>query len=268
MTNLLKNLPAECEQEVFETILQLSQRGSTEVLIERIISDGQHSPADFWYCQQQDECVLIVQGHADIELERQGIIHLDKGDYLFIPRGVKHRVVMTSAVEKTIWLALHVGPKGFMASATSNVEVHIESISLAHAAYLLANIPELEASASINGDYLEHRIGSQPFIALAAFVNGQAVAVKLGYFIDNDVFYSWLGGVYANFRGQGLAKKLLLEQELRVMELGAKKITVKSMNRYIAMLQLLLSNGYCISGYEDNGDVNNNKILFTKTLCK
>lgn len=47
---------------------------------------------------------------------------------------------------------------------------------------------------------------------------------------------------------------------------GYQSISVKSMNQYPAMLQMLISNGYQISGYENNDDLALNKICFVKPL--
>ena len=50
MTNLFSNLPADLTEEVIETLLK---NGS--VRIERIVSHGHASPAEFWYDQPDDE---------------------------------------------------------------------------------------------------------------------------------------------------------------------------------------------------------------------
>lgn len=38
------------------------------------------------------------------------------------------------------------------------------------------------------------------------------------------------------------------------------------MNRFPAMLSLLIKNGYSIVGYEDRGSLQTSKILFTKDI--
>ena len=55
--NICRPLPERQEQEAFETILH-----SPTVRIERIVSHGHASPADFWYDQEEAEWVLLVQG--------------------------------------------------------------------------------------------------------------------------------------------------------------------------------------------------------------
>lgn len=94
------------EFEVFDKLLE-----KNELVIERIISTGQKSPDDFWYDQEKDEWVLLLSGSAKlkfIEGENSTLIELKKGDYLFIPAHLKHRVEATSTTEATIWLAIFV----------------------------------------------------------------------------------------------------------------------------------------------------------------
>lgn len=122
-----------------------------------------------------------------------------------------------------------------------------------------------ELSPLADTDFFTERIGDKNFLLLVAENNSVLVGYKLGYWIDEQCFYSWLGGVHPHYRKKGIAKKLLLEQERHVSEMGAKEISVKSMNKYKAMLLLLITQNYEITGVHRNvkGD---DKILFTKTL--
>ena len=75
--------------------------------IERIVSQGQASPAGFWYDQDENEWVMVLSGSAAIEFEGEAAaVELQAGSYLNIPAHRKHRVVRTSATEKTVWLAV------------------------------------------------------------------------------------------------------------------------------------------------------------------
>lgn len=92
------------EFEVFDKLLE-----KKELVIERIISTGQKSPDNFWYDQEKDEWILLLTGSATlifIEGESSILVELKKGDYLFIPAHLKHRVESTSSNEPTIWLAI------------------------------------------------------------------------------------------------------------------------------------------------------------------
>lgn len=98
--NLFQNLPIELPEEIFETILQ-----TPEIKIERILSKGHRSEPEFWYDQAQSEWVLVLQGHAHLELP-EGIVELKPGDYFNIPAHQKHRVAWTDPDVETIWLAI------------------------------------------------------------------------------------------------------------------------------------------------------------------
>jgi len=89
-------------KEVIETILE-----SKNIRIERIVSNGEVSPKDFWYNQDNDEWVCLVEGTAIIEFEEGEKVELKKGDYLFIPAYKKHHVSFVSKNPNCIWIAIH-----------------------------------------------------------------------------------------------------------------------------------------------------------------
>jgi len=100
---LFTSLPRELPEELFDTLAVA--RG---VKIERIVSRGHASPKDFWYDQDTDEFVLLVQGRAGLCIEGEpGTVVLEPGDYLVIKAGVRHRVEWTDQEAETIWLAVH-----------------------------------------------------------------------------------------------------------------------------------------------------------------
>lgn len=75
------------------------------IKIEKIVSNGQKSPEEFWYEQKENEFVLLLKGNAILEFEDQRMDLLE-GDAVNIPAFKKHRVVQTSLEEPTIWLAI------------------------------------------------------------------------------------------------------------------------------------------------------------------
>lgn len=123
-------------------------------------------------------------------------------------------------------------------------------------------IPEMNSHHDI--EYLQTRLANKRFISLVAELNNQMVGYKLGYWLDNHNFYSWIGGVLPQFRQNNIAQSLLDEQERRVIESGGSNIQVKSMNRFKGMLIFLLKNDYQVTGYETL----KGKILFDKPLLK
>ncbi len=77
------------------------------IRIEKIISKGNITPAGKWMKQKQDEWVILLQGKAEIEFGDSSIL-LRKGEYVFIPRSVRHRVKYTSRRPVCYWLAVHI----------------------------------------------------------------------------------------------------------------------------------------------------------------
>jgi len=98
--NIFDNINIENNKEEFINILK-----SENVRIERIVSNGQKSENDFWYDQDENEFVLLLEGEAVIEFEDKEV-ELKKGDYIDIKTHIKHRVKYTSLEKSTIWLAV------------------------------------------------------------------------------------------------------------------------------------------------------------------
>jgi cupin 2 domain-containing protein len=99
--NLYANLPTGVGGESFTTLFENS--GGK---IERIVSHSHSSPAGFWYDQADDEWVIVLKGSATLEFAEGECVQMKEGDYVTIPRHLKHRVARTS--EETIWLAVHI----------------------------------------------------------------------------------------------------------------------------------------------------------------
>jgi cupin 2 domain-containing protein len=72
--------------------------------LQHIASRGQPSPKDFWYDQDTQEWVALIQGQAVLEFE-DGPLSLTAGDAILIPPHQKHRV--SKVTPNAIWLALH-----------------------------------------------------------------------------------------------------------------------------------------------------------------
>jgi cupin 2 domain-containing protein len=72
--------------------------------LKRIISHGHVSPEGSWYDQRQDEWAMILEGRARIEYPDGSETEMNRGDALFLPKGLRHRVAETSS--PCIWLAV------------------------------------------------------------------------------------------------------------------------------------------------------------------
>lgn len=100
--NLLAHMPALATGEEFQTLVRRDG-----VHIERIVSSA--SPEPVLYDQDRDEWVLLLQGHATLELDGTPV-ELTAGDHLLIPARLPHRVLATSASPRCVWVAVHLPP--------------------------------------------------------------------------------------------------------------------------------------------------------------
>jgi cupin 2 domain-containing protein len=100
--NLKLAIPHVLPEELYTTL-----SAGKHVRIERIVSRGHSSEPGFWYDQDEHEFVLVVQGHARMELAEQGELDLRAGDYLLLPAHTRHRVSWTDPQLDTVWLAVY-----------------------------------------------------------------------------------------------------------------------------------------------------------------
>jgi cupin 2 domain-containing protein len=104
--SLLENLPADLPEELCTTILQ-----AAGLRVERIVSQGHASASGFWYDQDENEWVLVLEGSAAVQFEGDAEpVKLRRGSYLNIPAHARHRVAWTDPDAKTVWLAIHYRP--------------------------------------------------------------------------------------------------------------------------------------------------------------
>jgi len=97
MSNLFSTQVQDKNKEHFEILLK-----TDHLKIEKIISNGQTSSQ--WYDQDEDEWVVLIEGEAELLFIDKSRVRLHKGEYLFIPKKKKHKVVYTSS--PAIWLAI------------------------------------------------------------------------------------------------------------------------------------------------------------------
>ncbi len=104
--NLFSQLPEAGERneaEIFDALL-----AAPGLKIERILSTGQASPPGFWYCQAENEWVVVLRGSAGVKFAEEDEVRvLYAGDSLHIPAQCRHRVEWTDPGEPTVWLAVH-----------------------------------------------------------------------------------------------------------------------------------------------------------------
>jgi cupin 2 domain-containing protein len=101
--NILDDLPQHLPNELVQILVR-----AADVSIERIISHGHASAADFWYDQAQHEWVIVLKGAARLQFE-DGTVEMKPGDFINIPAFKKHRVDWTTPDEPTVWLGVRYG---------------------------------------------------------------------------------------------------------------------------------------------------------------
>lgn len=105
--NLLDPLP-EPRPDGSECFDDLVRRPG--VRLERIVSHGQATAEGYWYDQEEDEWIMVVDGKAILALQNPDeVVTLQSGDHLVISAHRKHRVESTTS--PTVWLALWLCPE-------------------------------------------------------------------------------------------------------------------------------------------------------------
>jgi cupin 2 domain-containing protein len=103
VSSIFEDLPRHMPREVVQTLIC-----AADVRIERIISHGHASAADFWYDQPRHEWVIVLKGAARLQFE-DTMIEMKPGDFINIPAFKKHRVDWTTPDEPTVWLGVRYG---------------------------------------------------------------------------------------------------------------------------------------------------------------
>lgn len=101
--NLYSGLPPAGPDEHFETLF-----AGENCRVERIVSHGHASPPGFWYEQDEDEWVVLLQGGAELGFADGTRLTLLPGDWVAIPAACRHRVEATAPA--TVWLAVFAAP--------------------------------------------------------------------------------------------------------------------------------------------------------------
>lgn len=100
--NIFSPIPEHLPREISETLA-----GTETVRVERIVSEGHASPEGFWYDQDENEWVLLLEGGAALRFEGEDEpLVLKPGDWIDIPAHAKHRVEWTHPSLKTVWVAV------------------------------------------------------------------------------------------------------------------------------------------------------------------
>ncbi|MDM5227213.1 GNAT family N-acetyltransferase [Cytobacillus sp. NJ13] len=131
---------------------------------------------------------------------------------------------------------------------------------------ILEGILELHKTIFGESDQLVSKMKSKPQLLLLVAMDGEKViGYKMGYAIDQDTFYSWLGGVDPDYRKNGIASMLMERQHGYLKEKGYKVVRTKTMNKWRSMLILNIKHGFdVIEAYIDEKGLH--KIVLEKRL--
>lgn len=92
---------------------------------------------------------------------------------------------------------------------------------------------------------LVSKMKSKPQLLVLTAMDGEKViGYKMGYAIDVNTFYSWLGGVAPDYRKNGIASMLMEKQHGYLKEKGYKVVRTKTMNKWRSMLILNIKHGF------------------------
>ncbi len=101
LRNIFSEIPKDLPEELIETLEK-----KDNIKIERIISKGHITKKERWYDQDKNEFVLVIKGNSIILFEDNEEIKMTEGDYIIIPKRIKHKVIYTDKNKDTIWLTI------------------------------------------------------------------------------------------------------------------------------------------------------------------
>lgn len=133
---------------------------------------------------------------------------------------------------------------------------------------VLHEILNLHTNVFGKSDDLIGRMKEKPKLHIdIAYTNEIIVGYKIGYALNREQFYSWLGGVTIEYRNHGIATTLMELQYQHVLDSGYKIIQTHTKNKWRSMLLLNIKNGFDIIGtYTDKeGEP---KIILERTMVR
>ena len=112
---------------------------------------------------------------------------------------------------------------------------------------------------------VEWRLSAMPDAsATLARAHGRVVGFKLGYAIAESKYYSWLDGVQASSRGQGIGRRLTRLQHQSIQARGYAFLETSADRQNAAMTRINLREGYKACGTRKEPD--HSQILYLKSL--
>lgn len=140
----------------------------------------------------------------------------------------------------------------------------IKAISIEEVHFVSLQIPEFINPHSV--ETYHKRLKNTNYLALGAFDGAIPVGFKVGYGLDKDVFYSWMGAVLPDYRQKKIAKQLAKTQEEWAKDNGYNKIRFKTRNKLRSMILFAIKNGFNIIEVETREEIGENRIVMEKFL--
>lgn len=121
-------------------------------------------------------------------------------------------------------------------------------------------LERIEALFRSFGDFnekvLEHTLTNRvDIICVYAYEDDLLVGCKIGFSPRLGYFESWIGGVHADYRSQGIAKKLAQALQVKIKEKGYRFLETVTSNDNLPMQLVNLKTGMRVIGtYLDRGN--------------
>ncbi len=117
-----------------------------------------------------------------------------------------------------------------------------------------------------SSDDLAGRMAEKPKLRIDLAMDGDnVIGYKIGYALNREQFYSWLGGVDERYRHQGIASELMERQHEYARHESYNAVRTHTKNMWRSMLLLNIKSGFDIIGtYTD--DTGEPKIILEKKL--
>lgn len=130
----------------------------------------------------------------------------------------------------------------------------------------LERIVELHEAIFGDGEEMLNKLMKKEQVVVQVVVlNEKVIGYKIGYSIDEETFYSWIGGVDPAQRKKGFAQQLMNTQHSYLKANGYKLVQTKTMNKWRGMLLLNIKNGFDVVSTSTDEN-NRHKILLQKYL--
>ena len=131
---------------------------------------------------------------------------------------------------------------------------------------IIDGILQLHENIFEDSKTLVGKIKSKPKVLInVALDQSTVVGYKIGYELESHKYYSWYGAVHEEYRGKGIASRLMEQQHHFLVESGYQIVQTKTRNKWRNMLILNIKNGFdVLETFTDNEGIH--RIVLEKTL--